>query len=191
MVDTLLTRLDAREAKLKERKDVLDALIDLLHVLRAWSDAAAQTDEALAYWLKAPTSPEARKLLMAARVKQGAFVEEAQATFKPLPRTRREVRPARANLSDVLYAYLPEFEAEFAKVLDERTKVLVSLEWDRPGFVKRWAAVLARGAASSSTNQAAQVDLRAAQSTTSNLWRITRQLADFIATRFDPMYATI
>jgi hypothetical protein len=186
MVDTLLTRLDAREAKLKERMDVLDALIDLLHVLRAWLEAAAQTDEALSFWLKTPQSPEARELLRIARVAQGVHMEEAHSTFRPPPRSRKDVRPAKASLSDLLYVYAPEFEAEFAKVLGERKKVLASLERDRPGFVKRWAAALAPGAASPYAKEAAKVDLRAFRQATSNLHRITRQLADFIATRFEP-----
>lgn len=66
MVDTVLTRLETREQKLKERMDVLDALIDLLHVLRAWADAAAHTDAALSSWLKTKRSPEAEMILRGA-----------------------------------------------------------------------------------------------------------------------------
>lgn len=191
MVDTLLTRLDAREARLKERMDVLDALIDLLHVLRAWLDAAAQTDEALSFWLKTPQSPEARELLRIARVGQGVHMEEAHSTFKPEPRSRKDVRPAKASLSDVLYAYAPEFEADFARVLGERKEVLASLERERPGLVKRWAAALAPGVASPNRKEAVGADLRAFRQATSNLHRITRQLADFIRTRFDPKDVTV
>jgi hypothetical protein len=191
MVDTVLTRLETREQKLKERMDVLDALIDLLHVLRAWADAAAHTDAALSSWLKTKRSPEAEKILRGAIERQYHPAMDAQWRFRPQrqsrkdeSQTRKHVGPARASLSDVLYAYAPEFEAEFAKVLAERNEVLASFERKRPGLLRRWFG-------SPYTAEAAYIDRQKFERTTSNLRRATRQLADFIATHFDPKDVSI
>jgi hypothetical protein len=195
MVDTVLTRLEAREQKLKERMDVLDALIDLLHVLRAWADAAAHTDAALSSWLKTKRSPEAERKLRGAVIAQHHPAQDAQWRFRPQrqsrkdeSQSRKDVGPARASLSDVLYVYAPELEAEFAKVLAERNEVLASFERERPGFLRRWAGALAP---SDRTAEAAYIDLQEVRQTTSNLQRATRQLAEFIATHFDPKDVSI
>jgi hypothetical protein len=92
-------------------------------------------------------------------------------------------------VSDVLYTYVPEFEAEFAKVLGEREEILDSLSRVRPGLLRRGLARL--GIGSPYTKAAAELDLRAAQQATMNLSNATRQLADFIASHFDPSDMTV
>ena len=181
MVDTLLTRLDAREAKLKERTDVADALIDLMHVMRAWAVAASETDRALQYWLKDPKSRRAAKAAWRAGRLQRHPAQRAKSLFIP---------EAKTGLSDVLFTYVPEFEAEFSKVLDERESVLRSLEWHRPGLLRRWLAFVP-SVESPYTKQAAEVDLRAARQATSNLHRTAQQLADFITAHFEPREMTV
>jgi hypothetical protein len=81
MVDTVLSRIDEREEKLKERLDVRDALLDLLHLVRAWADAAKATNEAFADWLSG-TQPELEEFV-------GASLELNPALKRSWDRTRQ------------------------------------------------------------------------------------------------------
>jgi hypothetical protein len=150
IVDTVLTRIDAREAKLKERTDVRDALLDLLHAIRTWARAAARTNELIAQLIVSEQRPPDRTFeinLTEASMRNidaGLDVAALHGTpalatpgSRPLrgkrgrPRSTAASPPAKAAsprstaaMSDVLFAYAPELEAFFEEIISFRLRAV-------------------------------------------------------------------
>jgi hypothetical protein len=206
MVDTVLTRIDAREDRLKERLDIRDALLDLLHLVREWARAAKATNEVFAAWASG-TQPELEADVKGrigrtdrpvpswdeATLKQGVI---AKAVSRKLGaptvggEETTEKRP-RATASDLIFTYAPELEAFFEETLEERLKLVEgargSLESPRPGFFLRSALALVyptREIPPMRDPAAESSQLAALEHSRENLDELARRLAAFIAANF-------
>lgn len=136
-IGILLERISAKEKKLEQRIDVKDALMDLLHLVRAWERLAERTNQLLLEWIsKEKTEDELsyREQLREASMGQGLLAADVAShmglsedyfAYSNQPSTPSE----RSTLADLFHVYAPDLESDVRRVLDIRlTQLQILIE---------------------------------------------------------------
>jgi hypothetical protein len=128
-VGVVLQRISDKEKKLKQRTDVKDALMELLHHVRAWERFAERTNQALLEWIsKEKTEDERlyREALRHATIRQSARAGSVihsmglSEDYPPIYETQPSGPPKISTIADLFHVYAPDLEVNVRKVLDTR-----------------------------------------------------------------------
>lgn len=143
--DKVVERLDAhakeRHERLRERADLRDAVLDLLHLMREWERAAQITTLRLRKLLASESKENRRELRFAIDSQREAAryvfrslgdrgglevveIELDEITLEPTGRrSSRRIQPT-ASISDVLFVYVPEVEQQIRDATSARAEWL-------------------------------------------------------------------
>ena len=139
VVGRIQERAAREDAKLRERLDLRDALLDLLHLLRQWQRCAEMTNYlALLLIDEGQTDADSLDAVLADQQETADDVLRMFGWSDASPRSkarardphpdRRGDRAAKASASDVLFVYAPELEEGLRRAMLERRGVVASLE---------------------------------------------------------------
>jgi hypothetical protein len=190
VTDTLLDRIDKREENLRERTDVRDALVDLLHVLREWWRCAFMVNYLLEEWIEAGKPADFERLEggmgLQWNIAESVLGASGYATW--VGRFDTSTRSPQATISDVLFVYAPDLERDFRTAVTTRMTDIERLR--RELEARATPSVMQRALRRVTQNSEASIedlevaDLARFRQSEELLEGMSQKLAAFIAEKF-------